>query len=359
MIGRDMMKRGLAAIAVAVMMAAGAPALADVKEGVEAWDRGDYKKAVEEWRRAAVAGDPGAQFDLGQAYKLGRGVPVDFALAEQWYGKAALQGLARAEDSYGLALFQNGKHDEAVPWLEKAVARGEPRAQLVLGTMLFNGDSVKRDWVRAYALLTRSSAAGLPQGSQTLAQMDQYISADIRQQGITLARQYETQGERPGYVPEVIGQSSGGAPRGAELPASAYAGDSDRPPTLTPTPTRQAKRQPQRLPSPDVQTAMQEPPVQPPAPAPVVASRVASRSASGSGWRLQFGAFRDGGNARALWQQLQAKVGPLNGFDPIYARMGALTALQTGPLASDAEAARLCSAVKARMPSTPCVSIAP
>lgn len=354
MTGRDLMMRGATAIVAAMMISASMPAFADVKDGVEAWDRGDYKKAVEEWRRAAIAGDPDAQFDLGQAYKLGRGVPVDFALAEQWYGKAALQGLARAEESYGLALFQNGKHDEAVPWLEKAVARGEPRAQLVLGTMLFNGDSVKRDWVRAYALLTRSSAAGLPQGSQTLAQMDQYISPDIRQQGIALARQYEAQSERPGYVPEVVGQSAGGGPRGAELPASAYAGDGDRPPTLspTPTPTRQAKRTPQRLPSPDTQLAMQEPPVQPVAPAPV-------RASASGGWRIQFGAFRDGGNARALWQQLQAKVAPLGEFDPIYARMGALTALQAGPLASGAEAAQLCSAVKSRMPSTPCVSIAP
>lgn len=109
---------------------------------------------------------------------------------------------------------------------------------------------------------------------------------------------------------------------------------------------------PQRLPSPDTQLAMQEPTVQSVSPLP-------ARASAGGGWRIQFGAFRDGGNARALWQQLQAKVTPLGGFDPIYARMGALTALQAGPLTSGAEAARLCSAVKTQMPSTPCVSIAP
>ena len=53
-----------------------------------------------------------------------------------------------------LALFQAGKKAEAAPWLEKSVARGEPRAQLVLGTMLFNGDGVPRDYPRAYALMS-------------------------------------------------------------------------------------------------------------------------------------------------------------------------------------------------------------
>lgn len=314
------------------LIAFSAPAVADVKAGVDAWDRGEYKKAVEEWRPLAIAGDADAQFDLGQAYKLGRGVPVDFGLAEEWYRKAALQGHVRAEDAYGLALFQNGKRAEAVPWLERSVARGEPRAQLVLGTMLFNGDNVKRDYVRAYALLTRSSAAGLPQGSQTLAQMDQYISADVRQKGIALARDYEAQAQRPAIVPEVAGEGSRSTLRGTELPASTYAGDADTRPAL----------------------------VQ--APVPAVASRTAPpRPASGAakGWRIQFGAFRDDSNARALWQDLQASVGALDGFSPIYAKSGTLTKLQTGPLASGGDAARLCASVKAKMSNTPCVPVAP
>src|SRR3569623_2461523 len=89
-----------------------------------------------------------------------------------------------------------------------------PRAQLVLGTMLFNGDAVQRDWVRAYALLVRSSAAGLPQGSQTLAEMDKYLPTAQRQQGLALARQYAAQVGRPNY-PEVAG--GGPAPTGPAI----------------------------------------------------------------------------------------------------------------------------------------------
>ncbi|MDE0945777.1 MAG: hypothetical protein OSA39_02875, partial [Sphingobium sp.] len=53
------------------------PAMADVKAGVDAWQQGDYAKAVGEWRPLALAGDPDAQFNMGQAYKLGRGVQPD------------------------------------------------------------------------------------------------------------------------------------------------------------------------------------------------------------------------------------------------------------------------------------------
>ena len=180
-----------------------APAIAQqapedpVKAGVEAWEKGDFKAAVERWRIPAAQGNPDAQFNLGQAYKLGRGVPADLNQAEAWYRKAALQGHPQAQDNYGLALFQNGKRAEAVEWLQRSSSRGEPRTQFVLGTMYFNGDGVERDWVRAYALIVRSSQSGLPQASAALAQMDKYISLSDRQQGLTLARQYEEAANRP------------------------------------------------------------------------------------------------------------------------------------------------------------------
>ena len=59
------------------------PARADVKAGVDAWQAGDYRTAVDEWRPLAIAGDADAQFNLGQAYKLGRGVPADLAQAQR------------------------------------------------------------------------------------------------------------------------------------------------------------------------------------------------------------------------------------------------------------------------------------
>jgi TPR repeat protein len=229
-------------------MLAAAPATAQVaqqdpvKQGVDAWERGDYKAAVEKWRGPAIQGNADAQFNLGQAYKLGRGVTADLLQAEEWYRKAAFQGHPQAEDNYGLALFQNGKRGEAVRWLERSSNRGEPRAQFVLGTMYFNGDSVERDWVRAYALMLRASQSGLPQASTALAQMDKHVSLDERQQGLALARKYEESGNRP------------------------------------------------------------QPPVDYAAPAQVAAAKPAA--VRDGGWRLQLGAFGDPNNARKLWSQI-------------------------------------------------------
>ena len=92
----DMMKLVAATLGVVVIAA---PALADVKAGVEAWGRGDFARAVQEWRGPATAGDADAQFNLGQAYKLGRGVPADQGIAIEWFRKAALQGHPKAEDN--------------------------------------------------------------------------------------------------------------------------------------------------------------------------------------------------------------------------------------------------------------------
>ena len=56
----------LGAIAVAGALVA-PPALADVKAGVDAWAKGDFPRAITEWRPLAIAGDPDAQFNLAQA----------------------------------------------------------------------------------------------------------------------------------------------------------------------------------------------------------------------------------------------------------------------------------------------------
>ena len=292
--------------AAASMLVLGAPALAQenpVKAGVEAWERGDFKGAIAKWQGPANQGNADAQFNLGQAYKLGRGVPADLKQAEIWYGKAALQGHEQAEASYGLALFSNGKRSEALTWLERAAQRGDPRTQYVLGTMYFNGDVVAKDWVRAYALVTRASQTGLNEASAALVQMDKYISLPQRQEGLTLARQYEAEANR---APSV------------DLPPAQVASNSPRPrETRPPVPPRAAA----------------------PSPAPAVRD---------GGWRLQLGAFGDPGNARRLWGQLG---GRFPGRQVYYVKAGSLTKLLVGPFASRGEAAAACRGVSPCVPT--------
>jgi len=349
------MKTGMRAVALGLALLAVAPASADVKAGVDAWSRGEYKMAVDQWRGPAVAGDADAQFNMGQAYKLGRGVPVDLVQAENWYQKAAAQGHIQAQDNYGLALFQNGKRDKALPWLQKSVARGEPRSQYVVGTMLFNGDGVPKDWVRAYALMLRASAAGLPQATQTLGQMDQYISLAERQQGTVLARTYEADAARPTLPPEIAGSTAmQGGMQGADLPPS----DVGRPPLRQSVPLLPDRGPGYSGGKATVSAApLIVPPVVRPAPRPPVEVVRAPARVQGKGWRLQFGAFRDEGNAKALWQSLRGRVSALTGLQPYLVKSGTLTKLQAGPLASSHEATRICAEV--RPTGTPCVPVAP
>lgn len=290
-----------------------APALAqsgsDVKAGVDAWSKGDYDRAVAQWKGPAETGDADAQFNLAQAYKLGRGVPVDLARAADLYGRAAKKGHPQAADNYGLALFELGKKVEAAEWLDKSAMRGEPRAQFVLGTMFFNGDAVGKDWVRAYALVSRAASAGLPQASKTLTQMDQYIGVADKQKGIALARRYEAGKAEPSLI-TIRETAAPAAPAHAASPAAPL--------------TTAAK----------------------PAPTPVnPATQPAVRD---GGWRVQLGAFGDAGNARNLWAKLG---GRFPGRQPYYVKAGSVTRLQVGPFTSQSEAAKACGTVK------PCIAI--
>jgi TPR repeat protein len=333
----------LAALAGLVLAAIATPAQADVKAGVDAWSRGEYKKAVDIWRTDANAGDADAQFDMGQAYRLGRGVPVDLPVAAEWFRKAAVQGHVEAITNYGLTLFDEGKHGEAVPWLEKSVARGEPRAQMTLGTMLYNGDGVDQDFPRAYALLVRSTASGLPRAAEVQAQMDQYIPLPDRQKGLELAKRYEAQAQRPELPPEIAGRGTEQAMQATELPPSSYDPNAASQPSLKPArPTRGT-------------VVTQVPPItrQPVATAAVETRPVEARpvrpvaAASGGAWRLQLGAFGDPANARKLWGQIG---GRFPGRQPFYVKSGSLTRMLVGPFGSKGEAAAACGSLRPCVP---------
>src|SRR3954452_16535696 len=96
-------------VAAALLFGLAAPLSAQsVKAGIEAWQRADYAGAVAIWRPLAEKGDADAQFNLGQAYRLGRGVQTNLAAAKTWLERAGNQGHVDAETTLGLLLFENG-----------------------------------------------------------------------------------------------------------------------------------------------------------------------------------------------------------------------------------------------------------
>src|SRR4030095_3398911 len=79
-----------------------------VKAGIEAWQRSDYAGAVAIWRPLAENGDPDAAFNLGQAYRLGRGVPTNLAAAKTWFERSAEKGHGDAQTQLALLPFPHG-----------------------------------------------------------------------------------------------------------------------------------------------------------------------------------------------------------------------------------------------------------
>jgi len=360
------------ALGAAVLLAAltAAPALADVKAGVDAWSRGDYAVAVREWEGPAANGDADAMFNLGQAYRLGRGVVENQRRAEQLYAAAAAAGHVQAADTYGLMLFQDGRREAALPYVTDAARRGDPRSQYLLGIAHFNGDIVEKDWVRAYALLTLANSAGLPQAASAIAEMDEQIPLAQRQQAAGLAVQLRSDADAARSTALASAQLATQAPPAS--PARKSAAGVPRPiPTVAVSPSITAARDAVAEASratgtenpaeagasfarPRVAAApMPQPPVtitNSPAPAPVVVARqeppaAAPAAAPGGSWRVQLGAFAETGNADRLWSRLSGRA-ELAGAQRLMTPAGQVTKLQAGGFASRGAAEAACRSLK-------------
>ncbi|MEO0031180.1 MAG: hypothetical protein RIS94_938 [Pseudomonadota bacterium] len=353
-------------IALPLCLLLAGPALADVKDGVDAWSRGDFPAAIRQWQTPAARGDADALFNMAQAYKLGRGVPKDLGKAETMYRQAAEKGHARAADNYGVLLFQTGRQQQAMPWINASAERGEPRAMYVLGIAAFNGDFAQKDWVRAYALMTRAASAGLPQAVSSLTTMNETIPFDQRQQGAALAQDLERR------TAEARGRELAAADLGSTLPAPAgeplaRAGVPTAPlrPQALPGPIEPVTLPPAQTDAPITAGADYANPVTLPRPTPAAAPRPAPRPApkptpkpapkppivpseaetpKGT-YRIQLGAFGQKANADALWSRLRTRP-DIAGHPRVDATGGAVTRLQATGY-TEATATRTCAALKA------------
>ena len=352
------------------------PALADVREGVDAWSRGDYAAAVAEWDDPAAAGDPDAMFNLAQAYRLGRGVAKDPARAEQLYARAAQAGHMQAADTYGLMLFQDGRREQALPLVTDAARRGDPRSQYLLGIAHFNGDIVQRDWVRAYALLTLANSEGLPQAAPALAQMDGFIPLPQRQQAARLASQLRAEAETARSVElaaadlgmqareDAIPRPTSRVPRpiattavSPSIAAAQSAIAEARRATGTETPAEAgadfARANAVSSAAPRVTGAVQAAPRAPATtaaraevPAAVARDPAPARENFASGpWRVQLGAFSVAGNAERLWSRLSDRA-EIAGRQRVLVPAGRVTKLQAGGYASRNDAQEACNSLK-------------
>lgn len=168
----------------------------------------DPEMAAYWFEKAAKAGDPQAQFEMGYLSEAGIGTSKDLERAAHWYQLASSGGLADAKANLGLLYFwgagvaenkemaallfreaaEKGSGKAAyklgymyaigagVPkdmataeqWYNKGAKLHDPQAEYELGVLFFYGTDHKVDLKKAESLLRTSAAAGLVPAMHTL-----------------------------------------------------------------------------------------------------------------------------------------------------------------------------------------------
>lgn len=247
----------------------------ELLDGVRLYEQGDYAGAIAIWQPLAAQEDANALFNMGQVYRLGRGVEADVARARDYYERAAVQGHIAAQGYLGTLLYFGDENlrdvDKAIEWWQTAAANGDAGSQYMLGVLYFNGDHLKRDWVQAYAWMFLAVSNGLREAKDAEASMLQHLT------------------------PEQIAEAKALAPGLLVAPP---------PPPPLPSATLQASQPASAQPEPET-PAVDDDPAPPPAPAP---------PPSGSQqWVLQLASLRDEEQAAATRAQLWRKHGDILG----------------------------------------------
>lgn len=158
------------------------------KEGLVAYERGDYRTAFKKFEQLAIQGNARAQFNLALMYRNGQGVLQDDKQALRWYTRAAEQGVIEAQHNLG-RMYGEGEgvvqdYKQAVRWYTLAAEQGDVRSQHRLGWMYGMGKGVVQDSVRAHMWVNIAAA----NGETTAAKLRDIIASHMSQQQIERAQ---------------------------------------------------------------------------------------------------------------------------------------------------------------------------
>ena len=174
---------------------------ADLRKGLEAYENGDFTRALDEFRQLAGQGLSLAKYNLGVMYDNGHGVSEDDKAAFRWFSEAAEDGVSEAWFNLG-EMYRSGEGvkvdlSEAIKWLERAALSedddayyslglafeaqnadeslskafswyligaeaGHALSQYSLANLYANGSGVDTNYFRAYMWATLSSLGGAP-----------------------------------------------------------------------------------------------------------------------------------------------------------------------------------------------------
>ena len=152
------------------------PAQADeLRDGIEAYDRGNYTEAFEILDNLALDGNPRALSIAGFMWETGLGTRADGGEARRYYQAGvdredvkSMLGLGRLYAT-GNGVEKNSA--EAVNWYRKAVQHGDNEARFALANMLLQGQGVEKDPDQAVNLLLEAAGNGHSPSQQKLAKI--------------------------------------------------------------------------------------------------------------------------------------------------------------------------------------------
>lgn len=105
----------------------------DFRDGVSAYNKKDFSRALALWLPLAEQDNALAQTLIGSMYAYGEGTGRDDVQAVKWYTRAATLGSAQAQYNLGI-MYEQGfgvdkDLDEARRWLQAAAAQGREEAR--------------------------------------------------------------------------------------------------------------------------------------------------------------------------------------------------------------------------------------
>ena len=339
------MKRTGRFVAVACLCAAGlwtGAARADVKAGVDAYHAGDYKRAIDEWMPAAAKNNPDALFNLGQVYRLGKGVKPDLKVAEQYYQRAAELGHVVAQANLGALYLDRSSPlfdpDKGLTWLKKASYAGNALSRYMLGVVYFNGQYVTEDYIEAYAWISLSAQQGVADAVKAEQTVVSQMSLQQIAAGKLRAEAIEKQAEA--NIAAARNANPVEAPKSTEAPKPTETAEAAE--------TKPAKPwvDPDKGPAPQVEKTV-VPAVATPAPQPSSTVDVPI-----SGFGIQVASLRSEDSALSTWKSLVAAHPDLLGDLKVHVERadlgekGVYYRLQAGSFASLGEARAICGKLK-------------
>jgi len=187
-------KQCLAIVSLAVFLNISPAAGADMASGLAAVKKGDYETALKEWLPLAKEGNPSAQYNIGQLYRLGRGVSKDYTKASQWYEKAAEMRHSAARHNLAV-LYEKGlgvpiDYAKALDWYEKAANQDYGIAQFNLAVMYSVGQGTKRDLVKAYTWYAIAADRDIDGAAENSDQIAKLMTKDQLKEALERAREW-------------------------------------------------------------------------------------------------------------------------------------------------------------------------